>query len=322
MSNLDREKLYHEFISGKSIQDLSEEHGVTWSKMYKEISGRFPCKDTLLESEKCEIVSLYLSGMSMPKIAEKFKVSHKLIGKILNSVGIKSVNNGKRKWNLNEHYFDEIDTSNKAYILGLLYADGYNGKNKGTIRIQLQCEDVDILKKINKEVESDKPLKLIKCSDKVASNGFISKDMYQLEIYSSHMCSVLNKIGMTQGKSLTLSFPKLNNKDLIRSFILGYFDGDGSFCYSNKNAAHHYQSIVTITSTDRFCKECLDFLRNELHIGGSIFDASCHNGVTKVLTIGGNTQCKIFLDWLYSDADMYIMRKHDRYISAYYPKIA
>jgi len=55
-------------------------------------------------------------------------------------------------------------------------------------------------------------------------------------------------------------------------------------------------------------------LRNELNIPcGNIYDASCHNGVTKVLSFSGTKQVKKFLDWLYTDADMYLKRKYEKY---------
>ena len=322
MNEKEKDRLFYRFINGESIADLACEYGMRWSSMYQIVGGRLPCVVDLTNEDKNKIIEMYLSGYSTTRIAEHFMVSHKLIGRILDENDIKRIHNGVRKWNLNEHYFDSIDTQNKAYILGLLYADGYNGINKSTVRIQLQYTDVELLKQISREIESDKPLKYINCSSKVASNGFISKDMYQLEAFSSHMCHTLDAIGMHQNKSLILEFPRFENKSLARHFIRGYYDGDGSFTYSNANSAKRFQGLITITSTESFCEECLTILRKEIGIGGGIYDASCHNGITKVITISGNRQCKNVLDWLYFDADMYLHRKYDKYINAYYPSAA
>lgn len=38
-----------------------------------------------------------------------------------------------RKYNFNEHYFDNIDCQEKAYWLGFFAADGYNHQSKGYI---------------------------------------------------------------------------------------------------------------------------------------------------------------------------------------------
>lgn len=263
------------------------------------------------EQEK-QIVDMYImKNFSTVKIGKRFNVSHKIIAKVLDKHNISRTGVGKRRYFLDEHYFDEINTPNKAYILGLLFADGYNSIDKDTIRIQLQYLDKDILEQIRIELKSDKPLKFIKCSDKVASNGFVSKDMYQLEFHSAHLCRTLMDIGMVQNKSLVLNFPTID-KSLYSHFIRGYFDGDGSlYTYTKTNGG--MQNTLTITSTDKFCNKCLNILKDELNIGGGVYDASSHNGITKVLSVCGNIQVKKVLDWFYKDADLFMQRKYDLY---------
>lgn len=321
MKNLDN-LIYKRFLNGETVESLMEEFNMTWSNLYQIVGNRLPCVKKLSAEEEHEIVTKYLSGMSTTRIGISLMISHKLVNKILDKYGVSRTNNGVRKWSLKEDYFDCIDTQNKAYILGFLYADGYNDVKKKAIRLQLRYDDKEILEKINLELGSNRPLKFINCSCKVAKNGFVSKDMYSLEVYGTHICDSLNNLGMTQGKSLTLKFPVFLDDDLIRHFIRGYFDGDGSFSYSNANSSQRYQGLVTITSTENFCLECLSYIRSKINVGGSIFDSSCHNGITKVISIGGNVQCKLFLDWLYEDSEMYLKRKHDKYLNAYYPNAA
>ena len=141
--------------------------------------------------------------------------------------------------------------------------------------------------------------------------------MYSLEFYGRHICEALDKIGVHQNKSLMLEYPNFLREDLHSHFIRGYFDGDGSVVKNNKTGS----VLITITSTQTFCESCLDILRRFTNVGGGIYDASNHNGITKVLSICGN-QCKDVLDWLYQDATMYIERKHDRYLQYYYTNAA
>lgn len=35
-----------------------------------------------------------------------------------------------RKYEINQDFFDEINTQEKAYFLGILFADGYNNYDK------------------------------------------------------------------------------------------------------------------------------------------------------------------------------------------------
>ena len=55
-----------------------------------------------------------------------------------------------RRYNLDEEYFDNINSQNKAYILGFLYADGSNNPKKHTVSISLQEEDRYILEWMRK----------------------------------------------------------------------------------------------------------------------------------------------------------------------------
>lgn len=51
-----------------------------------------------------------------------------------------------------------------------------------------------------------------------------------------------------------------------------------------------------------------------LGITGTIVDASNHNGITKVYTIGSIPNIKKFLDFLYADAELFLERKYQRYL--------
>lgn len=316
-----RDEIIALYNNGKSVEDLCVQYDAIWSDIYNVLSPALIRDKTKISlSEKEQIKNMYLFGLSSTKIGVKLKIYHKTVNSILNDFGIPRKGNGKRKHFLDESYFDIINTQNKAYILGLLYADGYNSLDKSTIRLQLQESDYDILEKIRIELKSTKPLKYLKCDDRIASNGFISKNMYVLEFYSSHICNILDKIGMHQNKSLILEFPECLDKKFYSHFIRGYFDGDGSYSY-RFSPKYGERDLVTITSTENFCDRVKKIINTYSQAkGGGIYDASCHNGVTKVLSFSGKNQTKHLLDWFYNDAQLYIQRKfnlyYDRFIVA------
>lgn len=139
------------------------------------------------KTQKQQIVNLYTNtNASTVKIGKIFNCSHKKIAKILDEFGIER--KGKhRKYALNEKYFDEIDEPNKAYILGFLFADGYNSYSKGSITLSLQEDDFDILESIRKELKSENPLKFLDYSQK-NDFGYHYKNQYKLSLNSIHMC--------------------------------------------------------------------------------------------------------------------------------------
>ena len=103
-----------------------------------------------------DVCKLYNSGLSEEKVGQKVNLCRKTVRNILKSNNITIKNNSEyRKYSINENYFDNIDSPNKAYILGLLYADGNVGLNNYIIQLALQSRDIDILNKIKEELNID-----------------------------------------------------------------------------------------------------------------------------------------------------------------------
>lgn len=262
------------------------------------------------EDKYDEIVKLYESGLSTVKIATSYGVTHKVITRILDKKGIKRRNNGNRKYKLNEAYFDEIDTPNKAYILGFLYADGSNSEHKCTISMSLQEEDGYILEKIRQEIGSEKPLEFLDYSNK-HDGGYNYKNQYRLLMFSRHMCNALKNKGVVPNKSLILKWPTFLRDDLYSHFLRGYIDGDGYI------QPHKWEHCVDFISTYDFCRQAQIYIENKLGIKCRLDEASCHNGVTTYLYIRYREQVKLFLDYIYQDAELYLERKYNTYISKY-----
>ena len=264
------------------------------------------------EEQKNLVVRLYNELGSSVDVGKLFNVGHKVITKILKEKGIKRVAAKNRQYKINEHYFDEIDTQNKAYILGFLYADGCNFPKKSTVTMSLEERDKEVLERIRNEIGSERPLEFLDYSNK-HDFGYTYKNQYRLLLFSSHMCKALESHGMIPNKSLTLSFPDIR-EDLLSHFIRGYFDGDGSITQGKRDT----NFILTITSTNNFCEKLKDIIEKNVGINCHIYDASNHNGITKVFTTTGRLQAKALLDWLYKNADIYLERKYSRYIQYFY----
>lgn len=263
-----------------------------------------------------DIKKSYINGESSVKIGKRYNVGHKVILRVLHEMNV-DVDQKRlvRKYSIDESFFDNIDTPNKAYIVGFLHSDGSNNLNKSTISISLQEEDKDILELIRKEIKSEKPLEFIDYSNK-HNFGYSYKNQYRLLMFSKHMCEELNNKGITPNKSLIIGFPNWLNKDLIPHYIRGVYDGDGSIYRAYKND-NNLPVTVTITATESFCKSLQKICKEELNINSGIYDASCHNGITKVFTLSGRNIAKKFLDWIYQNAELYLQRKYNRYCDYY-----
>ena len=265
-------------------------------------------KIVFLESEEKSICNMYLSGISSVKIGQTFNCDHKTITRVLERNGIDRIGVGLRKYKLNEYYFDDIDTPNKAYILGFFYADGSNNEDKQTISMSLQEEDKYILETIRKEINSEKPLEFLDYSNK-HDGGYNYKNQYRLLMFSRHMSKVLHDKGMPQNKSLILQWPMFLKDDLISHFLRGYIDGDGHL-----RQVGHFVSLVSI---EDFCNSAKEHIENKLGIECKIIDAPCHNGITRQLIISKKENTKPFLNYIYQDAEICLQRKYQIYYEKY-----
>lgn len=255
-----------------------------------------------------QIIEEYHNGCSLKQIAKKYKVSESTLSNKLKSEGIHILEPSEmnHKYSLNQHYFDNIDTSNKAYILGLLYADGCNTGR--SITISLQEKDKEILNKINLEFESNRPLYFKNYRKKNIKH----QNQYSLTIVNKHFTEQLNKWGVIPRKSLKITFPLWLQKELIPHFIRGYFDGDG--CIPNNIK----EMRVTLISTEKFCEVLSVHLKEKLNIHCSI--SYCHNNAnspTRELRISGKKQTQKFLEYIYKDAELFFERKYDLFLSKY-----
>lgn len=307
-------------LAGEYIHKLSKEYEIPKGTLIKYFAD-----DGIILTPFCKtqeyidkVVDLYNQGYGLHKIGEMVHSGHQSVKRTLIEQGVKirSVSEINRKWELNENYFDVIDTPNKAYILGFLFADGYNSLDKSSIRIALQEGDVDILEKMRSELGSSKPLKYLDFKGEIRPNGYTCKNMYQLEVYSKHMSQILDSLGMHQNKSLILKYPNYLKSEFHSHFIRGYFDGDGSITINrNKNTNNINRCCITITSTESFCSEIYNIMFQYFNANKfSIKDASCHNGITKFLYCSNRKDCLEFCNWLYKDADLFLKRKYQKYL--------
>lgn len=126
----------------------------------------------------------------------------------------------KRKYSINEHYFDEIDSCDKLRILGFLYADGYNNVPRNAVYVEVSHSRRKMLEEIVKCLESEHQL-----VDRVVAGKYRT---VRLTVYSKLLSQRLNELGMTKAKSLTVKYPDwLSDTEAERAFISGVWDGDG-----------------------------------------------------------------------------------------------
>lgn len=271
-----------------------------------------------------DIVDLYLSGHCVDFIRKKYHVRNTKISEILKSRGINIKRTYEyysskelartRKYYCKEDIFENIDSHDKSYWLGFLFADGNiytpkgkDGGNKG-IRIELCLKEEDYYHLHNFSVflESNYPVKpkLVKLNEKEIL-------VYRISIGSVKMGKDLISHGCIPNKSLILEYPKDLSDEYFPSFLCGYFDGDGclSFIKRGKTSSSNQLSLMGTASFLQTIKEKLLDAGIET---GAIYNAG-RESKAYVLPIRANSHA-CFFNLIYHKASYMLGRKFDKFM--------
>jgi hypothetical protein len=229
------------------------------------------------------------------------------------------------KFKPNNTYFKEIDSEYKAYILGLIYADGSiipakNGRQH-KLSVSLQEEDAYILEKLSKDIINREVI--IRHPPSIKSRGW--KKRATVVISSDEIGETLISYGCNINKSrVGMTFPLLRN-DLIHHFIRGFMDGDGCITLGKRNYKYKrkrtwkvknahlesYRLRLAFTSTDaHFLGEIVKYLPTDKYK----MNRKQRKQFVYTLWIERQKEVLQCLDYIYKDAHYFLKRKYEKLI--------
>lgn len=246
------------------------------------------------------VIDKYLNEKyTLKQLGREFNCSYGTIKNLLNKHNIQSRGN-KQGYPRNEYYFNKIDTEEKAYWLGFLYADGCVHTNNYEISINIT--DRDHVEKFKTAIGAINH-KITETNDKRFSNA---KTLYQFTIKDKQLHQDLIKWGCIPQKSLLLN--KIPNipRDYVSHFIRGYFDGDGSLYYLQ--GTNNYR--ISFVGTKNF----LNDIQKELITNVSLQSGGIGKAYT--LQIAGRKQVERILNYLYNNSteSIRLNRKYQTYL--------
>lgn len=311
------------FLNGKgNLTSIKKELGLTnTSEIISEINNlgyymKAGMKaSTVINLKKAteEYIANIDNKPSLSKLCNKYHIASKTLSDRLKSLGYKIINY-QNKLKFDDTVFDSIDTEEKAYWLGFIYADGYisginsEGKNNYYFELSLKGSDKAHLNKFNKFMKHE-DINHVKINKAECFNTGVICERCRWGGRSKHLWETLNNYGCVPSKSLILEFPNVNifkDKSLIRHFIRGYWDGDGCLSYSNKE---HTIANISVLGTNQF----LTKIKNNLPLKTNYLLKNKNNNVTKELLVQGKNAFELTY-YLYSDATIYLNRKYEKYL--------
>lgn len=262
------------------------------------------------EELKEEIRDYYQSSpMTINNVAKHFNLSDPTIIKILKDIP---------RWtraqinspNLNERFFQYIDSEAKAYFLGLIISDGNvydpeiakegaQGRQK-SISITLDLNDEYILNKFKECVKSN------------TSVGHDGRGCGQIAVRSNKMADDLAKWGVIPRKSFSTYLPKDISDDMMPHLFRGIFDGDGSI--QMKQTERRYLHAISYCGTHRLMQDMCDYLNSHLNLETELHVYDYKHKELSEFKIQRTNDILKFGEWLYKDATILLTRKHDKYL--------
>lgn len=218
--------------------------------------------------------------------------------------------NNDMRYTFNNTIFNKIDTEEKAYWLGFLYADGNVSSKRNRITIQINAKDKELIYKFLNFLNSDyKPS--------------FPGDHIRLEINSKDIKLDLIKLGCVPCKSKILKFPNISQLHIeyYNHFIRGYFDGDGCIWNGKRKTMFLKNNKTRIIHNVKFnLTGTIDMIENihNILISENIINKTKLNYSKKInnciqLEQSGRVKINNIYRYLYNKATIFLTRKKEKF---------
>jgi len=257
----------------------------------------------------------FLQGLTPTMVADKLGINRKNINYYINKYNIEVLNKFYKYLPPKHDFFDNIDSEEKAYLLGFFLADGFL-TNNFRLGIENSIDDEEILLKFKENISPDIPLRY---RDR-KNNGVKRKKQVIFIITSEKMFNTLSKkYNIIQNKTYNSEFSfnfDLIPTNLIRHFIRGFFDGDGSISFYKYHKTIYFNFSFVINSLN-FCNQIAKLFSEKFNIIIVIYEKegkTCKY-YTLRFSCDKNRYVKMqeVYEYLYKDSNIYLKRKKEKF---------
>lgn len=259
-------------------------------------------------------VKMYLDGKSLREIEEVLDFPRKDVSALLKkrNISMRKAGDYNQKYTVNEYFFSNY-TPESCYVAGFIAGDGcvfshgVADKSTNYITIGLQKSDTIHLETIKNLLNYNGVL-------------YYSDNSTVLTINSKQLCDdLLKNFNITERKTYNYIPPCGIPQDMMKHFILGLIDADGSIvgCLrSNKGAQHtrgEYIYQIGFTGTYETCEFILKYFRSSVKIHTRHKDRDNNN---HTIILQGNRQVLRLCNSIYDDINknFCLQRKYNVYI--------
>lgn len=278
-----------------------------------------------LNQKDAIIYDYTVNKIGLKPLGKKYKHFSGEIKKRLIEWGIyiRNTSEAIQTYEFDKSFFKKIDTEEKAYWLGFIVGDGnlyLNEKlSKSVFQVCLGKQDEGHLWKLKNSLKSEHKF-------------YNDKTNIRFMINSKELAADLQNLGVTPKKSLTTKFPTTDivPEHLMRHFIRGYFDADGSiFTYKDHRKMNKDIWGVNIVGVTEFIQKINEFIGDKtgvsikklalekrkadqklsyLNYGGSVIYSKDNRGSSN-----RKSDFEKIYDFFYKDATIWLDRKKEKF---------
>lgn len=261
------------------------------------------------KEETEELIRLYNKKIDLYEIAKTMKRSRMSIANKSNELGITIPPCKKDRGDIN--FFKKIDTSEKAYWLGFIYADGYVVETKANAELGIELARVDrehllkfnkIFNNYFKIIDRTRENKVNKNFDKNKHKKMI--EMSSIRVYSKDLVRHLINNGIVPNKTNSKIHPIIDDERLFFDFLRGYIDGDGSYVLYNKLT----YPVISLVSNN---KSMLLYIKKKLK-AFSISSKIYKDGLSWKIQIRKKESCLKLINLMFTKKSLYLDRKYEK----------
>ncbi len=218
-----------------------------------------------------------------------------------------------RTHHVNDGYFKTIDTQEKAYWLGFLWADGSISKTAkrasgpNRLRVTQKAAEKAHLEQLRDIIGPDYEL--------VPTHVGTPHQGFQLDINCRPLCASLEQLGYGP-KDVRVHIPPIR-KSLHRHFMRGYFDGDG--CLSLYTQTMRGCTVLkqewSLTGNRTLMAKMKMLLEDEAGTTPTVqLKPYKHSPGTASLRYGKKADIAALHEYLYKNATVYLESKHQKFV--------
>lgn len=316
---------FKEFSDGSSLRQIADKYkrDISYISEYLRNTYQVDTKQYYKRRSKEEkelfhkMKEVYLTegNISVSEVAKRFGVDRNVFMNYLKrcQINIKSFSD-IRSYVTNPDFFNVIDSEIKAYLLGFFAADGHIEKHKNNIKIGVHIDDSHILELYNKYI----------CSNKCVLRCIPNKNMVEISFGHVDIHQAILKLGFDNRKTYTWkSLPNIES-NLMRHFIRGYFDGDGSIMFNRRKAHNRLSGYNRKFSIACFNSDILKSIASAIGIehytikhteknNFKIGDSNIKTASGYLLDVTHKEDLKKIYYYLYNEAHFFFKRKKDKF---------